>query len=513
MQYLVVVLSILFTFFTCWETSAAVIFIPGDYDTIQEGIDSSENGDTVLVSPGRYVENISFYGRNIVLGSLVIISGEESYRDSTIIDGDHNGRSTVVFGNEETSDCRMIGFTIEDGLTDYGGGIYLNGASPELSCLIITGNAADNNGGGIYCKAKASPAIKNCIIERNIACYGGGVTSYSGANPTLEDVAIRGNTAQSHGGGIQCSGASISLTDVSIRNNRVSDDGDRGGGGIFCNNYGWLEFNRGEVIGNSCNGWYASGIYVRQSYITMTGVLIYGNSGSELNHTIYLLGSNAYFNNLTIVDFDNWQDVAIDMQLTDLFLTNSIIWYEEGLQLNVSHSATITYCDIMNGEEGITGNGDVFWEDGNLDETPGFKDVENNDYSLSFNSPCIDAGDPDAPYDPDSTRCDMGAIYFDHRLAASEAGENQPGKFAILSAFPNPFNMSTSILFETRVQSNIELRILDICGREISTLVSEQYPAGRHAVAWRGDSRPAGMYFVVLESGSFRDVKRLTYLR
>ena len=54
------------------SSSATIINIPADYPTIQQGIDASVDGDTVLVQPGTYVENINFNAHNIVLGSLFL---------------------------------------------------------------------------------------------------------------------------------------------------------------------------------------------------------------------------------------------------------------------------------------------------------------------------------------------------------------------------------------------------------------------------------------------------------
>jgi hypothetical protein len=83
----------------CWPT---IINIPADYPTIQQGIDASIDGDTVLVQPGTYVENINFNGHNIVLGSLFLTTGDTSYIAQTVIDGDSAG-TVVAFENGEDS--------------------------------------------------------------------------------------------------------------------------------------------------------------------------------------------------------------------------------------------------------------------------------------------------------------------------------------------------------------------------------------------------------------------------
>ena len=66
---------------------AGTINIPADYPTIQEGIDAASPGDTVLVQPGTYVENINYNGQNIVVGSLTLTTGDSAYISQTIIDG------------------------------------------------------------------------------------------------------------------------------------------------------------------------------------------------------------------------------------------------------------------------------------------------------------------------------------------------------------------------------------------------------------------------------------------
>jgi hypothetical protein len=87
--------------------AATVIHIPADKPTIQAGIKAAGNGDTVLVSPGTYVENINFLGKTITVESSM---GPKV----TIIDG--GGLSSVVtFSSRETLSSVLRGFTVRDG--------------------------------------------------------------------------------------------------------------------------------------------------------------------------------------------------------------------------------------------------------------------------------------------------------------------------------------------------------------------------------------------------------------
>ena len=137
---------------------SATINIPADYATIQEGIDASANADTVLVQPETYVENINFNGKLITLGSLFLTTGDESYISSTIIDGNATSR-VVSFLNGENSSAVLTGFTITNGSTSYGAGIYCNGASPTLENLVIKDNTTTIGGGGVSCY-NCSPTFK-----------------------------------------------------------------------------------------------------------------------------------------------------------------------------------------------------------------------------------------------------------------------------------------------------------------------------------------------------------------
>jgi hypothetical protein len=94
---------------------AETLLVPSQYPTIQAGINASVDGDTVLVSPGTYVENIDFRGKAITVKS-------ELGAVSTIIDGNQVA-STVMFESGEDEDSILEGFTVTNGL---GGGSYPN---------------------------------------------------------------------------------------------------------------------------------------------------------------------------------------------------------------------------------------------------------------------------------------------------------------------------------------------------------------------------------------------------
>ena len=106
--------------FMCVTVSAAIINVPGDYLTIQAGINATSAGDTLLVQPGTYNERFTMNGRNIVVGSLFLTTGDTSYIGSTFIGG------AQVSSVDSTA--LITGFTINGRDFDFGGAIYCGGA-------------------------------------------------------------------------------------------------------------------------------------------------------------------------------------------------------------------------------------------------------------------------------------------------------------------------------------------------------------------------------------------------
>ena len=91
---------------------------------------------------------------------------------------------------------------------------------------------------------------------------------------------------------------------------------------------------------------------------------------------------------------------------------------------------------------------------------------------------------------------------------------SNPPDFNLLQNFPNPFNPSTIINYELRIRNFVMLKVYDIAGREVATLVNEIMPAGKHAVEFNAGNLPSGVYFYSLYvDGKQIGVKRMALVK
>jgi hypothetical protein len=88
-----------------------------------------------------------------------------------------------------------------------------------------------------------------------------------------------------------------------------------------------------------------------------------------------------------------------------------------------------------------------------------------------------------------------------------------PKAFALEQNFPNPFNPSTTFRFSVASSQMVSMKIYDILGREVETLVHEQMKPGTYSIQWNASHMSSGVYFYRLQSGSFVETKKLMLLK
>lgn len=151
------------------SVSAATLYVPSQYSTIQTGINASSNGDTILVADGTYTGSGN---RNLDFGGRAIVVKSENGPDHCKINCQNSGRG-AYFHSGESNSAILEGFTITAGSNTYGGAIYIVNSSPTIKRCILW----NNNGylGGSINIANGSPIIAHCTLVQNAATQGGAI--------------------------------------------------------------------------------------------------------------------------------------------------------------------------------------------------------------------------------------------------------------------------------------------------------------------------------------------------
>jgi glycosidase len=96
---------------------------------------------------------------------------------------------------------------------------------------------------------------------------------------------------------------------------------------------------------------------------------------------------------------------------------------------------------------------------------------------------------------------------------AVDEGADIPKDYRLLQNYPNPFNPATTIQYSIAGPLHVELKVFDMLGREVSTLVSRVQSAGEYKVQFDGSSLPSGVYVYTMKAGEIRDSKKLLLLK
>jgi photosystem II stability/assembly factor-like uncharacterized protein len=86
-------------------------------------------------------------------------------------------------------------------------------------------------------------------------------------------------------------------------------------------------------------------------------------------------------------------------------------------------------------------------------------------------------------------------------------------EFSLMQNYPNPFNPSTSIKYQVSSNSQVSLKVYDVLGNEVATLVNEEKPAGSYEVKFDASGLTSGIYFYTLATGSFIETKKMVLLK
>jgi hypothetical protein len=415
----------------------------------------------------------------------------------------------------------------------YGGGVLLfcharidSNSISYNTCTTNTTGYNTINGGGIFC-ASDPPYPLEIIMENNTV--------------THNSLRINGNPGDgpiAYGGGVFIQLCNGRMSGNEISYNEIWDYSNWGAVAMGASvghspDSLIIEGNiiRGNVYKHGTGDSYAGGLQVfGTDVVSVINNLIEGNSatyggGVLINHfinpcTVVMVNNTIINNNAT-----NGGGIRVGPEAT-AYIMNTIIWGNQAptnaaIQ-NVNSTIYVAYSDVQGGWTGT----------GNINEDP---KLTGPYFYLSDDSPCIDKGNPDVAYnDPEDSnnpgfalapakgtvRNDMGAFggpgagetitAIKHERSNIEA---QPNTFALFQNYPNPFNPSTTIEFTLPKSSFVALKVYDLLGREVATLVADKLVAGRHKYDWIAKGLASGVYCYRLQAGEFMQTKKLILLR
>lgn len=267
----------------------------------------------------------------------------------------------------------------------------------------VSGNSANQGGGGICCGIYSSPTITNCTIAGNTTTStGGAIHLYENSSPMLTNCTIAGNTAKYEGGGVySCNDSSPTLINCTITDNRASQIG---GGGIRCY-YTSATLKNCTVSGNTTYN-RGGGIFCTSGSPTIDNCTLTHNSASRGAGIHCYYYSSPVLRNCTIADnsasqSDGGGGIYCDADCSPT-VKNSILWGDTANdvpdEISGPGTVTVTYCDVD--QDGYAGSNH------NIRRDPGFvpldEDGNHTGYYLMHLGPqandsaCIDAGDTNA---------------------------------------------------------------------------------------------------------------------
>ena len=88
-----------------------------------------------------------------------------------------------------------------------------------------------------------------------------------------------------------------------------------------------------------------------------------------------------------------------------------------------------------------------------------------------------------------------------------------PNEFYLSQNYPNPFNPTTKINFSVPKSGFVTIKVFDVLGREVATLVNENKPVGNYSIHFNANKLTSGIYFYGMESGSFLQTKKLVLMK
>lgn len=467
-----------------------LVFTHGNSNDYGGGFYAETSSSDILVN--RCIFSYCYAGNFGGGAGLVSNSGDIAVTNSNFSADSSNNDAGGLFAGTTSGNIYLSGsvFTDNSALGDDAGGAMLY---TEQTCSIsaqnnnFQNNYADDDGGGLFLYFLGSAILADVHDNNfysNLADLGGGgsfirvndsgTVNYTGNSSTLNST----NTGCGGGTFIYLNSGYLYFSGNYFQDN---SSGEYGGGSWIWNGQGYLIVYENEFQSNQSiqNG---GGVDISTDHgiMNFSRNIIYENSAVNVGGGLssattdgqLIIFQNTFYGN-TAGDGGGVCSY-IDQPSGHANITNNILWNDIPNEISSSGAVSINcrYCDIENG----TGN--PWFGTGCIDSDPKFVNPAAGDFHLSWEnfpindttkSPCIDSGDPSSPPDPDSTRADMGALYFNQSTGIEETTEI-PGNLIKPVIRINAHQNCLEIHLPRFIQYPVNLLVFNISGQLVDSI-------------------------------------------
>ena len=553
------------------DSSSGTLVSP--WATIQKAANELVSGDTVFIRGGIYYEKVTLNvsgSENEGYINFLNYENETPILDGTeiVVPEDYNGMFLIVDQNYikiEGFEIRNYRTSIPDNIPV---GINIRGASHHIQLRnnhihnIETNASVDNNlmgadAHGIAVYGTSSNPINNIIIDGNELhnlklgsseglVLNGNVTVFTVSNNIIhdcdniaidfigfEDTSPDGNYDQARNGEVS---DNIIFNISSFGNPSYGDS--YSAGGIYVDGGRDIIIERNIVYNSDIGIEIASEHFGNAtSFITIRNNLLYNNRMTGIAMGGYdsyrgstencLIINNTLYHNDTLEDGNG--EILLQFDTKYNVIKNNIFYannqnlmignpFSQNLDNIVDYNLYFSSEDMMFSEwewkgELYQGFSNYKLAAGNdnhsLFDNPQFSDLLNQNFSIQFNSPCIDAGDPNLPLGLDGTIYDIGAYQYSQLSNSNHAII----KHNLNNSFPNPFNPITTISYDLSTLSNIHINIYNINGQIMEVLSNKVHQPGTYNVIWNAEGYTSGVYFVKLIAGEFVYTQKIMLIK
>ena len=473
------------------------------FETLQYAADMISAGDSVLVLEGNYVGfDLRTDGNQ---NSPIVFKAIEN---SVVID-QRNSVTPDGINIENTSWIVIDGFEVKDQPRA--------GIRAAVSDFItIRNNYCHNNQRwGIFTGFTDDLTVENNTCSYSVEEHGIYVSNSSDRPIIKDNHSFNNNGCGIHMNGDISMGGDGIISNAVVEGNILHDNGYGGGSAINMDGVQNSEIFNNLVYNNHA-----------------TGIAMYQIDGGDASK------NNKVYNNTIIQPADGrWCIISVDGS-TGNTIYNNILINHHSFRGSIAIDAASAdgfisdYNILVNRLSNDDGNSNMTlsqWQSLGYDlhsiiadpEEQIFIDHTNGDFHLLQNAQAVDAGtnlvlptvfeDLDNTPRPQGSGFDIGCYEFTNATTVEE--ENIPESFQLFQNYPNPFNPTTTLSFVIGYSSFVSLKVYDVLGNEIATLVDEEKTAGKYEVSFNSTELPSGVYIYQLNSGNYIQTRKMVILK